>query len=122
MKTERSEVKSKSKIVGTAEYPVYDEVQEALDTMGAEKLLSLINSQVRTNEMNSVRAEATTKPSNKRIMNLAFAEITPQEIADAGGDPVAINNLIERKMAEIKARLSENSSDDDSDDEEEDNQ
>jgi hypothetical protein len=123
MKTERSEVKSKSKIVGTAQYPVYDNLQEAIDSMPEEKLLALINAQTRTNAMNSVRAEATTKPSTKKIMNLAFAEITPQEIADAGGDPVAVNVLIEGKMNEIKARLAaQSSTEEDSDSDEDDNQ
>jgi hypothetical protein len=112
MKTERAEVKSQSKVVGTAEYPIYEAIQEALTDVGEEKVLALINAQVRTNAMNQVRAEATAKPSSKRLMSIAMSEITPEEFAQVAGDPVAMNSLIESKMAEVKARF-ENGSDDD---------
>lgn len=117
MKTERAEVKSQSKVVGTAEYPIYEAVQEALSDLGEEKVLALINAQVRTNTMNQVRAEATAKPSSKRLMSIAMSEITPEEFAQVAGDPTAMNALIESKMEEVKTRFESESNDDNVEDE-----
>jgi len=122
MKTERSEVKSQQKLVGTAEYPVFDTIQEARDTFGDEACLELINAQTKTNEMNRIRSDATTKPSKKRLMRLALGELTPQEIGPIAGDSAAIEALIQKKMNEIESRLAaagpdEDGSSDDGNDE-----
>jgi len=105
MQKKTSEVKSKSQVVGIAEFPVYDSIEEALQDLGNEAVLTLVNTQAKTNAMNEVRAAATQKPSKARIKELAFQKITPDEFASVAGDQARINELIAKKEAEVEAEL-----------------
>ncbi len=107
MKQGQADVTSQSKKVGEAFYPIFDTVQEAVDKYGEDEVVKLVNSQVRTNEMNAVRAQATSKPSKSRLMTMAVSEITPEELQSVAGDPTAVNELIEAKMKEIEERLAQ---------------
>ncbi len=90
----QTDVKSKSQVVGQAEYAVYDSVQEAAEHLGVEKALELINAQVRTNAMNEVRGSATGKPSKKKLREAAQVRATPEQWASVAGDSVAIENML----------------------------
>ena len=102
-----SVVKSKSESVGVAEYPVYDAVTEAVEDMGDEALLKLINAQVRTNSMNTVRAAATGAPSRKTLEIEALSRIPLQEYQEAAGDGQALRLLIDKYVDVLKEEHSE---------------
>lgn len=97
--------KKVTKEVGQATYPIFDLVDEAVDQLGAEKTLELINAQVRTNEMNRIRGLARGGPSKTLLKNKAIARITQEEWMEVAGDLAAIERLIERKMAEVRSEL-----------------
>lgn len=103
MQTEQIEVRSKGDVVGTADYNIYVSTEEALRDIGEEKLLELVNSQVKTNAMNTVRGEKTGSPSQKYLRSQAVARLTMEEFTSAAGDAAALDLIIERHMAEIKA-------------------
>lgn len=112
--------KKVSREVGIATYAEYDTVAEALDNLGEEKTLELINSQARTNELNRVRG--LNRPggiSKTALRNEAMQVITGAEWMSVAGDKAKMDALIEAKMEEIKAeKISSNGGGaDDSDDE-----
>lgn len=82
MQMQKAEVKSKSDIVGVAEYPIYDNVDEAVSDKGEQAILSLVNAQVRTNEMNSIRNKAVERPTKKKLLRAARASISPAEFTN----------------------------------------
>lgn len=103
----QTDVKSKSQVVGKALYPVFETASEAVDKLGEEALLVLLNSIVRTNAMNEVRAAATGKPSEKKLTDMAWAELDTEDITAAAqsGEPNAMQNLFDDKKNEIRARV-----------------
>lgn len=119
MRTDKKEVKariqSKSQIVGVAEFEIYETVAEAVDHLGEEELLSLLNAQVKTNAMNKTRQAATVGPSKKALRAQATAEIInditvaraedPNAYADVLGDPAAMERLTTERMGEIEQRM-----------------
>lgn len=100
MKTAQVEVKSKSTVVGTAEYPVFDTTAEAIENLGGEAVvLERLNAQVRTDAMNKVRSAATGKITKAQLTRMAFAKMaTDTELNERaralGGDPTALDLLI----------------------------
>lgn len=100
-----ADVKSQSNVVGQAEYYVFDSVQEAIDTLGEETTLGLINSQHRTNAMNEVRAKATQKPTKAYLRREAMTRMTADDWMACHGDGAKIEAMIEAKMAEVEAEL-----------------
>ena len=105
MKTFNSDVKSKGKIVGVAEFCVYDSVAEAVATLGEELCLELINVQTKTRSLNAVREDAQDKMGKKAVTAKAMASITPEEFMAVAGDPVRIRQLLEAKERQIKDEL-----------------
>lgn len=103
MKMRTNEVKSKSKVVGEAEYAVYDSVGEATEGIGESTVLALVNAQVRTNALNEVRAKATGKPSKKALQMEALASATVEELQAVAGDVSKLQELINRKVAVLEA-------------------
>ena len=101
MKNLEVDVKSKSDVVGVAQYPEYDNVEEAVVDKGEVYILSLINAQARTNAMNTVRNAAVGRPSKKKLMRKARASITPQEFTEVAGDADAIDALVDAKVKEL---------------------
>ena len=111
MKLESQSVKSRDKNsgetveIGMANFPVYDSVAEGCEKEGDEKCLEFINAQVRTNEMNRVRALARGGPSKNKLKALAIAEIAPEMWQEIAGDIAAIDKAITDKMEEIAERM-----------------
>ncbi len=111
MQVKTSEVKSEKKVVGEAEYPSFDTIEEAMNHaeygIGEAKCLELINAQTRTNAMNIVRTNATTGPSKTALRITAMSDVTTElcngQHPDAIGNETAVNRLVENRMAQLEA-------------------
>ena len=99
--------KKERTVVGTAHFKIYETVEEAAEHLGPEKLLELLNSQVKTNEMNEVRGQAKGGPTAASIRNKAMARFTQEDWTACIGNEEAIKETLERYIAEIKAELAE---------------
>ena len=108
-------VKAKSDVVGDAKFPAFDTVEEAINHteygLGEQRILELINAQVKTNAMNDLRMTKTKGPTKGALRNIAFSEIMVEmnagEHQDVIGDEVALTALIDRRMAELETRAKE---------------
>jgi hypothetical protein len=78
-------------------YPQYKSWKQAV--------VALVNTQYGTNLRNRLRSIKTGKVSGEAILRLAYAKITMPEFQEAQSDPAKMNDLIERKKAEVKAEL-----------------
>ena len=109
MLTKETDVKSAKNLVGVATYPIYQGVDEAVEDLGDERLLSILNAQIRTNAMNEVRAAATATPSKSRLYKMATQAVVtdPKALQALSQDPSQLDALIEAKLVEIKADLKE---------------
>ena len=109
VKTDTQSVKSKvndeTVHIGDAHFPVYDSLEEAGAEEGEEKCLDMINAQVRTNEMNRIRALAKGGPSKNRLRNIAIQEITGDEWQEIACDDAKIQAKVAEKVREIEARM-----------------
>ena len=99
----KSIVKSQKEAVGEATFPIYDSVIEATEAEGEAVILDLVNSQIRTNACNTLRAAKTGKPTKEKIQNDAFARLTPEEFASCVGDQAKLQKIIAKYVAEVKA-------------------
>lgn len=106
-------IDGKEEVVGTATFLIYDSISEAIESIGEEKSLELLNAQVKTNAMNTTRAESREPTSNKALTNKAMEGFTADdwlEIAQAGGAEASRSLLklkLDAKIAELKAQLPE---------------
>ena len=109
MKSETQSVKSKvngeTKSVGDAVFWSYDSLEEAADHIGEEKALEMVNSQVRTNEMNRVRALAKGGPSKGKLREMALCEITTEQFSECAGDKAKIEQLLMETSKIIEDRM-----------------
>lgn len=116
----KMKVNGVTKVVGTATYPIFDALSEAVETLGEPKCIELINAQARTNEMNRVRSLARGGPSSTALRNKALTLITADEWQAIAGKPDEIEKLIASKVEQLKAEAAEqfpDAADDDDDDE-----
>ena len=108
-------VKAKSDVVGEAVFPAFDTVEEAINHpkhgLGEQKVLELINAQVKTTAMNDLRTAKTKGPTKGALRNTAFSEIMVEMAAgehqEVIGDEVALTVLIDRRMGELEERAKE---------------
>lgn len=108
-------VKSESVVVGDAKYCVFDSLDEACNHseygLGEQKVLDLINAQVKTNAMNDLRTAKTKGPTKGALRNTAFSEIMVEMTAgdhqEVIGDEVALTSLIDRRISELEKRAKE---------------
>jgi hypothetical protein len=108
MITKKQEVKSQTKVVGFAEFPEFSSTAEAIEALGEKDVCGLINTQVKTNAMNEVRASATGKPPKAKLQLMAQVEmcaLPPEEMTKFAGDPQAVQKWLEERMQVIEARL-----------------
>ena len=101
MRVLNADVKSKSKVVGTAAYEVFDTVNEAVDFFGETATLGIINAQHRTNKMNAIRAAANPVQSKKTLRYQVLSLLSMEELGSVHGDAAALEDLVERKMEEL---------------------
>lgn len=113
MITGEADVSSEQKVIGTATFPVYETVDEAINDgewgLGEEKLLDILNAQIKTNAMNILRTARTKGPTKSALRSEAMNEIV-QEISNGEhsgciGNKDALDSLIARRVAEIEARM-----------------
>jgi len=104
MKMASAEVKSASKVVGEATYEIFDTIAEAIETLGEDVALGLINTQHATNAKNKVRQLATGKPSKTALRSEAMANLTADEFASIAGDPQALEALLGKKVSELEKK------------------
>ncbi len=115
MKIGESDVSSESKVIGSAKFPIFETIEEAMNHaeygVGEQKLLDLLNAQVKTNAMNTLRTARTKGPTKSALrseaMNEIVSEISNGEHANCIGNQEALGALIDRRMAEIEARMKE---------------
>jgi hypothetical protein len=103
---ETCDVKSKSEVVGQAKFPVFVSTDEAVEYFGEAKTLELVNSQIKTNEMNEIRTAATKGPSKGKLRSQAQNEILEEILASGNnpfaGDEAGLENAIVQRMAELE--------------------
>ena len=71
----KSTINGEQKVVGSGQIEVYETVQEAVDALGAERVLSYTNRQNKINELNKIRAAATSKPSIPKVLRDRLAAL-----------------------------------------------
>jgi hypothetical protein len=103
MKTKTTEVKGGSKIVGEIDYDVFETVQEAIDKLGASTTLDLVNTQHKTKKMNDFRQGKMGKPSKQKLLQIAMTRVTEAEFRAVMGDQTRMEDLLQKKVAEIEA-------------------
>jgi hypothetical protein len=110
MKMHSAPVKSKvngvTTQVGTANYPQYDSVDEARQSISEDVLLSVINVQVKTNAMNKIRQEAVGGPTKKELHNKAMAWLAKNDVealvaASVQGDE-AVAALVDATVEKLR--------------------
>lgn len=115
MLTGSCSVTGEKRDLGEATYPIYDSWAEVCDDptfgLGETKALDLLNAQVKTNAMNALRTAKTKGPTKTLLRSEAMNEIV-NEMADGAhrdclGNKPALDALIERRMADIDARMKE---------------
>ncbi len=123
-----ADVSSERKVLGVAKFPVFETVKEAIDHpeegLGEEKLLDLLNSQIKTNAMNLLRTNKTKGPTKGALRSEAWNEIC-QEIAnrehpDCLGNKKALDELVEKRILIIEARMNKATADAEEEEDEED--
>ena len=108
------EVKSKSNLLGIATCPIFDTLEEALTDsthgLGEAKILELLNAQIRTNAMNTLRTAKTKGPTKGWLKDEATAEVVAsiQDHPELIGDTPALQAAIAKKMDEISERMKAN--------------
>jgi len=110
-----ADVSSEQKVIGQAKYPVYETLDEAVNHaeygLGEQKILDLLNAQVKTNSMNILRTARTKGPTKSALrseaMNEIVSEISNGEHTDCIGNKDALDALIGRRMAQLEQRMKE---------------
>ena len=105
-----TDVKSQGVVVGTAVFPIYDTVAEALGGVGEAKLLSMINAQIKTTKANELRASLTGKPSKANQIMEAIMRIPIAEQSEHAGDLAWMSNRIEAEIATMNKERAETAS------------
>lgn len=101
------------KEVAKVPYKIYDVLSEAIDDLGEDATLSLINAQVKTNEMNRVRPLYREGGITKTaIKNKALKLLSPDfwvslASIEPDGRQAAIDREIEKNMAQAEKELRE---------------
>ncbi len=116
MITGSSDVSSEQKVIGTATYPQFETVDEAINHpehgLGEERLLDILNAQIKTNAMNTLRTAKTKGPTKSALRSEAMSQIVQEitvdgEHQDVVGNKDALDALINRRVAELEAAAKE---------------
>lgn len=117
MKMAKSDVKSESKVVGSVEYPVFDDknpdlgVEEILGydwssvgyASAKEAIVKLVNTQHATNLKNDLRNKSSDKLTGEKLNNLALAELSKLPAEELS--QLATSGTIAAKVDEFKASI-----------------
>ncbi len=115
MKFGESDVSSEQKIIGSAKYTIFETVEEALHDpehgLGEERLLDILNAQIKTNSMNVLRTNLTKGPTKSVLrmeaMNEIVQEVTAGEHGECVGNKEALEALIGRRILQLELRAKE---------------
>ena len=99
MKDGSTDVKSQGVVVGTAVFPIFDTVDEAVENIGEAKVLAMLNAQIKTTKANELRAELTGKPSKANQVMAACMRIPLEEQQEHSGDVAWMTNRVEQEIA-----------------------
>ena len=111
-----ADVSSEQKVIGVATFPQFETVDEAVNHpehgLGEEKLLDILNSQIKTNSMNTLRTIKTKGPTKGALRSEAMSQIIQEitvdgEHQDVVGNKDALTALIDRRMAQLEAEAKE---------------
>ena len=115
------EVRSNRAVVGTAKYPVYASVSEAVGAESEEKLLGILNAQIRTNAMNAVRSLANPSVSKVSIRMEVMSGMSTEDVLAFAGNKAGLQEYVEaeadRLYAERKSGASVAAPEEDEDEE-----
>ena len=104
MYTVEREVKSRGKVLGTVTAEVFESIDEAIEHLKEDTVLSLVNEQYRTRKMNAKRAllspSRKTKANRRRI---AYNLLTKEEATSVLGDFEALQTLLD--SPEVQERV-----------------
>lgn len=103
MQNATADVKSDKVLVGEAKYPVYESTSEAAAAEGEDKLLGLLNAQIRTNAMNAIRQAANPSVSKIGIKLEVMTEMTTDKVLSFAGDKAALQEYVETEAERIYA-------------------
>jgi hypothetical protein len=96
------------RLVGYAEYEIFETLDEAVQLFGEDKCVELINTQHCTNEMNKMRASVSDRTSKKALLEEAQKRICndPSLLQQCAGKPERFAELVEEIMEQVKAEKS----------------
>ena len=115
MKFGESDVSSEQKVIGNAKYVIFETIEEATNDpehgLGEERLLDILNAQIKTNSMNILRTNLTKGPTKSVLrmeaMNEIVQEVTAGEHGDCVGNKEALEALIGRRIQQRELRAKE---------------
>jgi hypothetical protein len=97
-----AKVQFEKKDVGEVKFNHYETVAEAQHDLGDEKLLKLLNVQVKTSAMNDHRRKFMPQEGKQALRNKAIARVTIEEWGQAAGDQEKIDALIEKYVGVLQ--------------------
>ncbi len=104
MKTVTKKVRHKTKVVAEIDVPVYDNVQEIVDSEPDERIIAVFNNGNHVRLMGNERAKHSGVRTGKKLRNrIAFETLTIDEIMSCQGDGVKLEQLLD--SPEIQARI-----------------
>ncbi len=107
MQQGEKKVKSGGVVVGTAVYPIWDTLEEAVAEVGESKVLEFTNAQIKTNRANQLRQSISGKPSRANLMEQALSRADFEVMKGMAGDKAAIANYMAGLIAEIEKERAE---------------
>ena len=104
MKETRKPVRTKGKIVSEVDVPVYDSVEEIINSEPSERIVAVFNNGNAVRIMGNERAKFSgVRTGKKKRMQIAFGLLTTEEMMSVAGDGAALESLLESD--EIQARV-----------------
>ena len=97
------EVRSNRAVVGTAKYLVYASTAEAVEHEGEEKLLGILNAQIRTNAMNAVRSLANPSVSKVSIRMEVMSGMSTEDVLAFAGNKAGLQEYVEAEADHLYA-------------------
>ncbi len=104
MKTETKKVRHKSQVVCEVDVPIYESVDEIINSEPPERIVSVFNNGNHVRIMGNERAKFSgTRTGKKKRTQMAFNTLTVEELMACAQDSAALEKLLESE--EIQARV-----------------
>lgn len=106
MKTDTKEVKTKGKVVATIDIPIYESLDELMESVDEKVIIERFNNANTIALMGAERQKhQPTKMGKSKKMAMAFNLLTPEEAMSCAGDYAKLQELLETKLPEVEAQL-----------------